>query len=272
MAGDAGGAGIGRLVDDLDPGQVAADGFGGGADSGGIPDQDRGDDAVIGGQKRTVQRFRRDRANDGGNQRGQGGGLGDQGLEMAVTLHQQARDMHVLGGVFTHRCHHLRLAIDDHGIVITADNLGPQRDQAIGFLVDHRHPGQQFLAGMGAFEEGERLVAVKRPRPRQDRAEHPGDQAGSEHAGRHFLGRAVAIGVEAGQVQRVVIPRGRREDDQVVLGDETAQFGRVAHLQFVEGPVLKPHGALLSGGGGCGRGCRRKGGQGQAAQRQTAAS
>jgi hypothetical protein len=114
FAGQKGGPGIGRFVDDFEARNVAADPFGGGADAGRIADQDRGDDAGIAGNQGAAQRFVFGRADDGGDQGGQGFGAGDQRFEMAVPLDDQAGDVDVLGHEFPGWGDDLRLARDDH--------------------------------------------------------------------------------------------------------------------------------------------------------------
>jgi hypothetical protein len=123
-----------------------------------------------------------------------------------------------------------------------AQHLGPQGDDAGRGDVGHGDAGEQFVARMGAVQEGQRLGAVQRPRPRQDGPQHARDQAGQKHARRDLVRVAIAIGVKARQVDGVIVARGRGEGQQIVHGDKAAEFGAVAEAQFVEGLVFKFHG------------------------------
>lgn len=178
--------------------------------------------------------------------RGQRLGPGEQRVEMHVPAHQQAGDVMGGHGERLFRRGHLGLALADRSTVHMGDG-GLEPRQTIRSFLDQPHPRHHFVARMGAADKPEALAAIKRAGARQLIAEERGDHGAHPHGRRHRLRPAVAVTVELGQMQRIVVPRGVGENIEVLGAAEPpllrahADFkgviGRVGMLGDVQGRV-----------------------------------
>jgi hypothetical protein len=161
---------------------------------------------------------------------------------MPVPLHDQPGQVGAVERDPGARRLDLGLAREDQRVIGDPPDLGGEREDLprLGLAGD-RHARDQLVPRMGAGVEPEALRMIAGAGPGQDVAQHRRDQRADEEPRRDRLVLSVAVAVRVEDVQRVVVARDVREDQEVVHRDQPLQLGRVAHADLVEGPVLDMH-------------------------------
>ena len=236
-----------RDIDDLDAVEAFPDRRGRRRDPVAGAHEDGRDEGVTGGEQSPAEGIGLLRRHHGGREGLQRLGARHQGVEMAVALDQKAGDVVLVVLEFGARRAHHRLAAQQQLFRLVAVYRAGEDHGAVVPFFHQPHPGHQIIARLGPPEEFEGLRAVKGAGARQDVAEHCRDQGADPHGGgRHLIGVAVPVEVVPRQVRRIVVAGRGGEHEEIVCRAHPLQLGGVAHLQFVECPVLSLHGGLAS--------------------------
>ena len=211
-------------------------------------DQERDDQAGLGGVGRAQERVPVDRVHDRRAKRLQPLGEADELPEACLGVvdvnvgKDGARTLHLL-----RRRDHLGGAGDD-GLALLVRTRAIEGDAVpLRVLRLRRDRHGDAVARRNGPPEAQRLPEVDGAGAGELRPQEGGDERPAPHPVGDDLVEHVAPGVLLVHVGRVDVPRHRGEDADIILGKGADEAGGVADLDLVEGPVLDVvHGSSLA--------------------------